>query len=441
MSGMQEPVDLERVAIERDRDLAWELYDAQPKHPQIPRLTQSVLARAPQFTGMIILLAMHREACGEFDEARRLLQDLMGRRDRQFLGALRKLRDLEHHERRYDESLRLAELVLREDPEADWLDRMDLGSAMSCSTDPEGGWRMIDEAVDLSARTDPARFPQALGQRALRFLASGAPPERFIPAAQQAIEADPSETLIETALAYAFLYDYRAEEAADAFRRVLRADPLDEVAQGGLYVAKAFLDPIERGVGTMDDLRNAGMGRIAWRMLRDQLFETGVAEALAALDAVMPDDLARSLRPPLDDEAARVSGGEYKVLAWHDGQLPGSGAAWGQDDPFRLIPAGQTNPFRLMSAEEIAAMDAEIEQDPEAWPLWNDEREYYTQIFTDDAGAYLNEGSGGRLFQRGVGDVDREIAPSLADWLWDRVVAFGGDDPRPGGSAVASLSR
>lgn len=41
----------------------------------------------------------------------------------------------------------------------------------------------------------------------------------------------------------------------------------------------------------------------------------------------------------------------------------------------------------------------------------------------------------GRLFRRTPGEPDREIAESLADWLWDRVVAFGGDDPRPGRGA------
>ena len=78
----------EQEAIERDRDLAWELYDYQPEHPKIPELTQSVIAREPTFTGMIILLALHREACGEIDEARSLLQELMGRRDRQYVNAV-----------------------------------------------------------------------------------------------------------------------------------------------------------------------------------------------------------------------------------------------------------------------------------------------------------------------------------------------------------------
>lgn len=421
---MNEPLDLEREAISRDRDLAWELFEAQPQHPRIPQLALSVLARAPELTGMTILIAMHREECGDFDEARRLLQDLMGRRDRQYLNALRRLRDLEDRDGNYAEALRLAELVLREDPEADWRDRMDLASATALAVDPETGWAMIDDAVELCARTDPDRYAGALGVRAGWFLATGTPPDRFLVAAQQAIEADPTNAAIATALAYAYLYTYRPEDAAELFRRVLQDDPMEEAAQAGIVIAKAFLAPLESGAGTMDDLRAGGMGEIAWRILRDKLFETGVDEALVALDAVMPEDLAGSLRPPLDRETARASGGEDKVLVWHDGQEPGTGALWGD---------GQA--FRLMTADEVRAMDEAIDEHPEAWPQWDAEGEYYTQVFTDDTGGYVFEGTGGRLFRRTPGEPDRELAESLADWLWDRVVAFGGDDPRPGRGA------
>ncbi|MEK8227104.1 hypothetical protein NKG05_15075 [Oerskovia sp. M15] len=41
---MNEPLDVERESIERDRDLAWELFEARPQHPRIPQLAQSVLA-------------------------------------------------------------------------------------------------------------------------------------------------------------------------------------------------------------------------------------------------------------------------------------------------------------------------------------------------------------------------------------------------------------
>jgi len=416
-------VDLQRAAIERDRDLAWELFDAKPTHQRIPELAQSVLAREPTFTGMIILIALHREACGEIEEARRLLRDLAGRRDRQYGNAVKKLRDLEFSDQRYAEALRLAEIVLRENPEADWMDRMDYGSALIFTGDPEGGWRVIDEAVEQCARVDADHYGDALGQRATRLLASSAPPGRFLLAAEEALAADPGEPLLAVTLAYAYLYDYRAEEAEALFRRVLREDPTDEVARGGLIVARGFLDPIERGDGTMEEIRAAGMGEIAWRILRDQIYGTGLEEALAALTAVLPDGLARSLRPPVDRETARSSGGEAKLLAWRDGQEPGTGELWGTGER-----------FRLMTASEIRATEEAIEGDPDSWPQWDPEHEYYTLISTDDAGAYLIEGPGGRLRRRGAGEADREVSPSFADWVWDRVAAFGGVDPRPGRS-------
>ncbi|GAA3584121.1 hypothetical protein GCM10022198_04240 [Klugiella xanthotipulae] len=418
---MNEPRDIERAAIEHDRDLAWALFEAQPKHPRIPQLTQSVLARVPEFTGMIILLARHRKACGEKDEARQLLQELIGQRDRQYLNALRDLRDLEYSEGRYVECLRLAQLVLQEDPESDWEDFIDLGAAMVFPIDPETGWALIDDAVEMCARTDPDNYATALGLRAAHFLAFGVPPDRFLVAAEQAIEADPTQSVIATALAYAYLYSYRLEDASEILSRVLREDPTDEFAQAAMSVAKAMLAPLESGAGTMDDLRSAGAGEIAWRILRDKSFGTSVDEALLALEAVMPDDLAQSLRPPLSREEARESRGEDKVIAWHDGQVPGTGELWGQGWP-----------FRLMTAAEIGEMDEAIEQHPQDWPQWKNESEYYQQIFTDDAGAYLIEGPGGRLYRRGTREADQEIAASLSDWLWDRVAAFGGHDPRPG---------
>lgn len=424
---MNQPEGAEREAIEHDRDLAWELYDAQPQHPRIPQLAQSVLARAPQFTGMIILTALHREACGEPDEARRLLQELMGRRDRQYVNAVRKLRNLEFSQANYAESLRLAEIVLREDPEATWMDRMELASALAYVDDPETAWRLLDEAVEFSARTDPDGYPDALGQRAARFLTTAAPPDRFLTAAEQAVEADPTESLLATALAFAYLFDYRPYEAREIFARVLREDPTDEAAQGGMFIAKGFIDPLEGTEYTVDDLRRLGMGEVAWRILRDTLFGTGMDEALLALDAVLPDDLSESLLPALDREEARASGGDDKLLAWHDGQQPGTGHLWGTGES-----------FRLMTGAEVHAMDEAIEADPAGWPQWDAQNDYYTQLFTDEAGAYLIEGTAGRLYRRTPGQDDVEIAPSLADWLWDRVVAFGGRDPRPGRAARAS---
>ena len=65
---------------------------------------------------MQLILALHREACGEIDEARRLLHGLLGRRDRDFLNAMKSLRDLEQAEGKILEALRLTEIVLHEDP-------------------------------------------------------------------------------------------------------------------------------------------------------------------------------------------------------------------------------------------------------------------------------------------------------------------------------------
>ena len=410
----------EQEAIERDRDLAWELYDYQPEHPKIPELTQSVIAREPTFTGMIILLALHREACGEIDEARRLLQELMGRRDRQYVNAVKKLRDLEYSAEQYPEALRLSEIVRQETPEADGMDLMDHASARIGNGRREEGWSKIDEAVEHCARVDAGRYSDALGQRATRLLASGAHPDRFLPAAQEAVEADPSESLLASTLGFAYLYHYRADEAEELFLRVLREDPMEGSAQIGLTLARAFLEPIRSGTATMEDHRTAGSGEMAWRILRDQMFGTGMLEAFAALDEVMPEPLLRALRPPLDREAARASGGDDKLLAWHNGQDPGTGALWGTGTE-----------LRMMTAAEISAMDDAIEQDPDAWPLWQAEDSYYTQLFTDDAGSYLIEGHAGRVYQRGPEGADREVAESLTDWLWDRVAAFGGADPRP----------
>lgn len=412
--------EAERAAIERDRDLAWELFEVRPEHPRIAELAQSVLAREPRFTGMIILLARHRAACGHVEEARSLLEELVGRRDRQLLGALRTLRDLEYDQEDYALARELAEQVLREDPEGDWLDRMELAVALCRDGDPLRGWDLLDEAVAQCAATEPDRLPHALGQRALRQLASGTPPERFLRAAQEAVAADPSEPVLTTALAFALLYDYRAEESEVLLRRVLREDPTDEVAQSGLIIARGFLDPVERGDATMDQLREAGLGEYAWRALRDQLFGTGLGTALETLDAVLPAALAESLRPGLSREDARASGGDMTLISWRDGQVPGTGALWGTGEV-----------ARLMTAAEIAAMDAAIEADPAAWPRWRAEEDYYTQILTDDRGTYWIEGSAGRLLRRGPEGPDEVVSASVADWVWDRVAAFGGEDPRP----------
>lgn len=418
---MSESFEAEREAVARDKDLAWELYRAQPQHPRIPELAASVLAREPSFTGMIILTALHREACGEVGEARRLLQELMARRDRQFLNAVKELRDLEFADREYAEALRLSEIVLREDPDAGWIEWMELGSATVFVRSTDEGWRIIDDAVERCVRTDPGSYGEALGQRALRFLATGAPPERFGPAAEEAIAADPTELVLTVALGFAYLFDYRAEEAEELFLRVLRETPTDGLAHAGLRVSRGFLEPIRNGTHTMDDHREAGSGEMAWRMMCGYMFDTTLAQALAALDEVMPRTLEASLRPPLPEDEAHAADGDSDLLAWHDGQESSGAGHWGMGEQ-----------FRLMSGAEVSAFEAAIERDPDAYPEWGGDDAYYSVIATDDAGTVFFTGVAQRLYARRAGREDRLIAPSLADWAWDRVAAFGGRDPRPG---------
>lgn len=415
------PEEAELAELADVRALAWDLYEVQPEHPRIAELAQRSLARMPHVTGMVVLLALHRQACGEVAEARRLLRGLVAQRDPQYLNAVRNLRDLEYTERNYAEALRLTEIVLREDPEADWTEHLERAAATALVRSPEEGWRLMDDAVEMAARTDPDWYHDALAQRALRLLTTGAPPERFRPAAEAAIDADPTGRTLTLALAYAHLFEYRPERAEELLRRVLREDPTDRGALGGMTVARGFLDPIERGDTTIDELREAGMGEFAWRLFRDQMFGTGLDRALAALDAVLPPDLSGALRPPLAAEAARESYGETELLAWHDGQAPGTGALWGWHDP-----------FRLMSAEEIDQTEHAIAEHPDDWPQWDTENEHFTIVATDDAGAYFFADGTGRLLRRCAGEDDRVVAQSLSDWVWDRVSAFGGADPRPG---------
>lgn len=420
--------ELESELIDRDLTLAWELYEADPEHPRIEELTRSVLLRAPEKTGMILLAALHLQARGEIEEARRRLQELVGRRDHQYVNAVKNLRDLEYSAGNYTEALRLTEIVLREEPDAGWIEQMELGSATVFVRSPEAGWRIIDDAVETCSRTDPDRYAAALAQRALRFLATGAPPERFGPAAAEAIEADPSELMLTIALGFAYLFDYRAEESEELFLRVLRETPTDGIAQAGLTVSRGFLDPIRKGTHTMEDHREAGSGELAWRMMYERVFQTTLALALAALDDVMPRELHASMRPPLSAEAVLATDGDSDVLAWHDGQRADGGSFWGMGEAFRLL-----------NGEEVTAIEAAIESDSGVYPEWSSDDLYYSFIATDDAGTLFFTGVAGRLYARRAGQEDRQIAPSLADWAWDRVVAFGGADPRPGSPAARAM--
>ncbi|MFT0846250.1 hypothetical protein VR010_00665 [Actinomycetaceae bacterium L2_0104] len=413
--------------VEHDADLAWELYEAQPTHPEIPRLAQRVLAARPERSGMRILLAQHHEALGDLAEARRILHDLVGRNDRQLLNALRDLRDLEIAARDFGEALRWADAVLRKDPE-NWHDHFQFGYAMAFAGDLEGGWQQMEEAVAMCARTDVDSLPEALALHAVLLLMSFAPPAEFIEAAEKAIRADPSNEHLATPLAYANLAEYRFDEAEQLLLRMLRIDPTDELAAGTLATVREVKAVLEKGAATVDIskealvdvLRKEGFMEMMWLRFRAQETGTDLGSALAALEPLLPDELRRTLHPPLD-QGMDVISGTSEILAWHDGQDPGTGGLWG------TIEA-----FRLMTNAEVAKMDAAIERDPELYPNWDADGSYYKQVLTDDNGTYLIEGPRGCLYRRGpAGTSDVEVAPSLADWFWDRVAAFGGSDPRP----------
>ncbi|MFC6093398.1 tetratricopeptide repeat protein [Saccharothrix lopnurensis] len=412
--------------VERDLDLAWELFAAQPAHPKVAELALRVLAAQPERSSVTLLLANHREVCGEAGEARRLYLRVAGRRDRQFVNAARALRHLAFAERDHPGALRWAHTVLAEEHE-NWDDWVELGSARALCGEHEDGWRQLDEAVALCARTTPDELPTALGKRAAYLLASFAPPDRFVPAAEEAVRADAANSWVALMLGWSYLVQYRFTDAEQLGLRLLRENPTEGLSQGLVEMARTMLRIVENAHAqdiTLEDIRRTGVIELGWRQLRDQVLGTDLASALAALDDVVPADLRAVLRPgvpisdvPRGDELG--SGVAEDLVAWHDGQQPGSGAAWGSAEP-----------FRLMSAAEIIAMSAEIEADQAAHPDWP-ENEVWEQVMTDDAGAYLVMVAFGAIVKRRPGHPDEPVAESMADWVWDRVADFGGRDPRP----------
>lgn len=419
--------------VERDLDLAWELLGAQPTHPKVAELALRVLAAQPARSSATMALADHRLACDDVDEARRLFLEITGRRDKWFVMAARSLRFLELGENNLDEALRWAHIVLGEGQE-DWDDWMQLGRAQARSGEHEVGWRQLDDAVALCSQTAVDDLPEALGKRAEYLIASFAPPERFAPAAEEAIRANAADPWVAMLLGWAYLAQYRLDDAEELGLRLLREDPTDELLQQLVGTARSLLQILEKaqddGVG-LDDIRRAGVLETAWQQIRDQKLGIDLPSALEALDAVLPADLRAVLRPGA--EAADLVDGDEKVgskiaralVTWHNGQEPGSGAAWGLAEP-----------FRLMSAAEMMAMDAEISADWAAHPDWPED-EVWSQVMTDDAGAYLVSVAFDTLVKRRPGHPDEPVAASMADWVWDRVADFGGRDPRPVSRAVS----
>lgn len=413
-------------AVERSLDLAWELFTAQPAHPRVAELALRVLAVQPGRSSVSLLLANHREACGEVAEARRLYLEVAGRCDGQFVNAARALRHLALAQHEHAEALRWARTVLAEDHE-EWGDWMELGFAQALCGEHDEGWHQLDEAVALCSRTAPDGLPGALGKRAAYLLGSFAPPGRFVPAAEEAVRADAANSWVALMLGWSYLVQYRFVDAEQLGLRLLRENPTEDLLQNLVGTARTMLRIVENAHAqaiTLEDIRRTGVIEMGWRQLRDQLLGTDLASALAALDEVMPEGLRTSLRPgtsiadePESDKIGSMAAED--LLAWHDGQQPGSGAAWGLAEP-----------FRLMSAAEIIAMSTEIEADQAAHPDWP-ENEVWEQVMTDDAGAYLVVVAFGALVKRRPGRPDEPVAASMADWIWDRVAGFGGLDPRP----------
>ncbi|WP_216093450.1 hypothetical protein [Cellulosimicrobium cellulans] len=412
--------------VERSLDLAWELVTVQPTHPRVGELALQVLAAQPGRSSASLLLGNHREVCGQVDEARRLYLDVVGRRDRQFVNAARALRRLAFAERDRSEALHWAHVVLAEEHEG-WDDWMELGSAQALGGEHETGWAQLDAAVAMCARHAPDRLPAALGRRAAYLLGSFAPAERFVPAAEEAVRADAASPWTALMLGWSYLVQYRFDDAEQLGLRLLRQDPTDDQLQNLVATARTMQRVVEDAdaVGvSLEDIRRSGVLETAWQKLRDRELGIDLRSALAALDDVMPARLRATLRPA----ASSTDGAEHEsvgamaaeeLLAWRDGQLLGSGDAWAQAEPFRLL-----------SAAEIVAMDREIEADPAAHAGWPQD-EPGEQVMTDDAGAYLVVVAFGVLVRRRPGHPDEPVAPSMADWVWDRVAELGGRDPRP----------
>ncbi|GIG70531.1 tetratricopeptide repeat protein [Phytomonospora endophytica] len=411
----------EMEAVERDMLLGWELYRASPTHPQIERIAQRLQATNPRRSDIRILLAKHRWACGRVAEAREILQAVVALRDERSLDAARELLSLEHHDGDIAEALRWAEYVLREEQDR-WFDWMELGGMTALNGAFEEGWRILDDAVAMCARTSAGSLPLALVRRALYLLSSCAPPALFVPAAEEAVSADPSDENIGGPLMWAYLHEGRFDDAEELALRMLRLDPTNKALSQPFEMMRNLQATLAEDARTLDELHGTGLFERLWTQMRDRRLGLDLTAALAALDEVMPAELRAVLKPPVDKETARAGSMSTEIAMWHAGQAPGAGAAWG-------LPGD----FRLMSAEEIKAMDDAIEADPDAYPQWRTVQvdEYYDQLMTDDAGAYLVELMTGEVVIRQPGAADERIAESLADLFWRRVAAFGGHDPRP----------
>lgn len=416
MSGVDD-VDL----LERDVRLGWMLYEARPTDPEIAQIALRVLAGHPELSGMRILLAKHRYQCGQVDEARELLQAVVGANDEKSVGAARELVSLELHQDDPAEAQRWGQFVLRANQDR-WLDWMDLGGATALTGEFEDGWRQLDDAVEMCARTDADSLPVALVRRAMFLFQSAAPPERLVPAVEEAVRADPTDEFFGDLLVWAYMLQGRFAEAEEQALRLLRLNPTDESLAGPLTMIRNMRASLAEDGQTLEDFHRAGVFDRIFTELRDQRLGFDLASALHALDEVLPAELRATLLPPVDQQTAQDSPLIDEIGMWHAGQTPGAGPAWG-------LPGE----FRLMTPAEITAMDEAIAADPASHPQWQADSigEQSSQVMTDDAGGCLIELMSRQLVIRRSGADDVVVAPSLAAWVWDRVAAFGGRDPRP----------
>ncbi|MFV0253340.1 MAG: tetratricopeptide repeat protein [Beutenbergiaceae bacterium] len=407
--------------LDHDIQLGWTLYDAQPTNPQIATIARRALAAEPSLTSMQILLAKHHWACGDPDEGRRLLLQVVGLRDGRFLHAVRELVQLEQHQDNYEQARHWAEIANGEAPDV-WHSLMELGGATAMTGQFDAGWQLIDDALAMCAADDSDNLASALSYRALLLLRSFAPPQRLVPATEEALRADPATKVLTTALIWGYLCQARFADAQERAVQALRLDPLDEGAASALTMMRNLRQMVEEDGQTLEDLHRAGIFDRLWVEMREQILGHDLTSALGTLEAVLPASLRAVLLPPLAPEVARTGAMKLEIATWHGGQRPGAGTAWGLPGDFRLI-----------ASEEISAFTEAIDADPAGHPQWqvSGPDDYCELIMTDDAGAHLIEMVTGPVVIRRAGKPDEAVAPSLADWFWSRVVAFGGHDPRP----------
>ncbi len=409
-------------SVERDYRTARALMDIQLTNRKAARLLRRVLAADPDNTDARYWLGVFHVATDDPVQARRLMLEVIGKHDHLFASAARVMRDMEFEEHNYDAGLEWATAAMKADPHW-WNSLMGLGLLTGMSGGLEVGWQMIDDAVDLCVRTSPDMLPRALRYRTVCLLDTFAPPDRVGTAAEEAFRANPADEVMGSVLSWAYATLGRFADAEATARRVLRIDPTDEIPQITLRFLQEVQDAIDKHPTlTLDESGAALMMTKFWSEQRGAVTGTDLASALNALRKVMPRELVRALHVGLSKRKAAMAASEPTIARWRDGQDRGTAEAWGPG--FR---------FRLMSSSEVTAMDDAIEADPAAYPQWaNEERltDYYCQVMTDDAGGYIVDTLDGVVLRR-EGVADERVADSLADWFWDRVVAFGGDDPRP----------